>query len=165
MKKCITCKQILPESDFYIHRRRGHKTGLSSNCRTCIKNYNASHYVKIREVPAYRKRVKEYGTQWHLKNREVRNRLAAERDYNLRTRCIQHYGGTCACCNESRYEFLSIDHIAGGGNKHRKGIGNKTWRWLIKNNFPPGFRILCHNCNQSLGYNGYCPHDRERIAL
>lgn len=22
-------------------------------------------------------------------------------------------------------------------------------------------RVLCHNCNMSLGFSGYCPHSRE----
>lgn len=35
---------------------------------------------------------------------------------------IHAYGGACACCGESREPFLAIDHIAGGGNKHRKEI-------------------------------------------
>jgi hypothetical protein len=32
------------------------------------------------------------------------------------------------------------------------------YAYLIRNNFPEGYRVLCHNCNQSLGYFGYCPH-------
>ena len=81
-----------------------------------------------------------------------------------RLRCIEHYGGKCACCGESRYEFLAIDHINGDGNEHRKKIGNGSCivGWLIKNNFPEGFRILCHNCNASFGLYGYCPHQKER---
>ena len=29
---------------------------------------------------------------------------------------------------------------------------------INSNSFPPGFRVLCHNCNQALGAYGYCPH-------
>jgi hypothetical protein len=81
-----------------------------------------------------------------------------------------HYGGNppkCACCGEMRYEFLAIDHIHGGGIRHAKEIGIKTggrrmYHWLIKNNFPDGFRVLCHNCNLSMGFYGYCPHQSNR---
>ena len=60
------------------------------------------------------------------------------------------------------YEFLAIDHINGGGNKHRKELKNdKLPGWLAKNNFPEGFRILCHNCNMALGFYGFCPHQKE----
>ncbi len=75
---------------------------------------------------------------------------------------LQHYGMKCACCGESRYEFLTIDHINGGGRKHNAEIGQgHLYRWLKKNNYPEGFRVLCHNCNQSLGLYGYCPHQKR----
>jgi hypothetical protein len=55
-----------------------------------------------------------------------------------------------------------MDHINGGGSKHAQQIGRgKIYRWLILNDFPEGFRVLCHNCNLSLGYYGYCPHQRQ----
>ncbi len=72
---------------------------------------------------------------------------------------IVAYGGKCACCGEDRPEFLGIDHINGGGNKHRKEEGiHSLSRWLRKNKYPEGFRVLCHNCNISIGSYGYCPH-------
>lgn len=78
---------------------------------------------------------------------------------------MDKYGGVCACCGESRIEFLAIDHINGGGGKHRRetgGGGSNFYRWLRNNNFPEGFRVLCHNCNQAIGHFGHCPHERER---
>ena len=35
--------------------------------------------------------------------------------------------------------------------------------WIVKNNFPKGFQILCHNCNLAKGYskNNKCPHERN----
>jgi hypothetical protein len=87
-----------------------------------------------------------------------------------------HYGGNppkCSCCGEQYYEFLTIDHINGNGLKHRaeisKGKGTQfgKWKinpralycWIIQNNFPEGFRVLCMNCNHSYGHYGYCPHN------
>jgi hypothetical protein len=79
--------------------------------------------------------------------------------------CLKHYGGKCACCGEERREFLSIDHINGGGAKHRKEIHRASlYFWLIKNNFPDAFRILCHNCNQAMGIYGYCPHKKDSFS-
>lgn len=79
----------------------------------------------------------------------------------LRNEVLAKYGGICQCCNETTPEFLCIDHINGGGGKHRKQL-NKTgqgfYQWLKNNNYPPGFRVLCHNCNMALGHYGYCPH-------
>ena len=131
-------------------------------------------------------RVRAYKRAWQAKNREKKNERA--RDYremqsrnaewklkqcentkasNARRKkaCFAHYGNKCACCGESRIEFLSIDHINGGGTKFRqqnKGMaGVRMYGWLIKNDYPDGYRLLCHNCNQSMGYHGYCPHQRE----
>ena len=63
----------------------------------------------------------------------------------------------CACCGETRYRTLAFDHINGGGGKHRKELKNTFMpRWLIKNNFPAGFQILCMNCNFTKGKYGIC---------
>lgn len=89
----------------------------------------------------------------------------------LKIDVLSHYSygvPECFCCGEDRIEFLSVDHIDGGGNKHRKEIGRNGARfylWLRQNNFPPGYRVLCHNCNQSFGLFGYCPHEIERKQL
>ena len=56
----------------------------------------------------------------------------------------------CKGCGESDLAVLTIDHINGGGNQHRKKIGCKTgcsfYRWLKKNGYPEGFQVLCFNC-------------------
>ena len=56
---------------------------------------------------------------------------------------------TCAICKEDRMECLTIDHINGGGRKHRKEIGCESkafYSWLKRNNYPLGYRVLCMNC-------------------
>ena len=81
---------------------------------------------------------------------------------NLKQDALNAYGGKCACCGIDNYEFMAIDHINGGGNKHRRdnktGAGLQFYRWLKKNKYPKAFRVLCHNCNVSYGLYGYCPH-------
>jgi hypothetical protein len=77
----------------------------------------------------------------------------------VRRRVLDHYGGICACCGESAYEFLAFDHINGGGVQHRKQIKSKDlYIWLYSNNYPTGFQVLCHNCNNAKGFYGRCPH-------
>ena len=67
----------------------------------------------------------------------------------------------CNCCGEMTYEFLSIDHIIGGGGKHRRLLrGRNFYLWLVKENFPKGYQVLCHNCNQAKGLYGKCPHQK-----
>jgi hypothetical protein len=89
-----------------------------------------------------------------LKNYEQRRKLEAFRRYG---------GARCACCGEDRVEFLAIDHIHGDGNRHRREckIG-KMYAWLKRNGYPPGFQVLCFNCNQAKSAGGECPHQKER---
>jgi hypothetical protein len=89
------------------------------------------------------------------------------RRYRVEARDAVHaaYGNRCACCGEARREFLAVDHVNGGGNKHRREIGKcaiNLHRLIIKKGFPNTYRLLCHNCNQARGAYGYCPHEREK---
>lgn len=91
------------------------------------------------------------------RTRDIQRRL------QLRAAAITHYGGVCACCGEPQQEFLQLDHPGGGGCQHRRQLqaqGTTLWLWLKKHNYPPGFRVLCANCNAALGFYGYCPHQR-----
>ncbi len=70
---------------------------------------------------------------------------------------IRAYSETSSCdiCKTSFIEFLVIDHIEGGGCRHRRELGNhgshRFYLWLMKNGYPPGYRVLCHNCNLKHG--------------
>ena len=76
-----------------------------------------------------------------------------------RLRCIEAYGGKCRCCGEAENRFLTLDHVNGGGNKDRRAIRSTLWSWLIRNNYPSGFQVLCYNCNCGRALNGgVCPH-------
>ena len=87
------------------------------------------------------------------KARQNRNRLLRK------IKAMLHYGDKCYCCREDRLAFLTVDHIYGDGNKHRKEIGSNIYDWLIKKNYPPGFRIACSNCNSGASINNeVCPH-------
>ncbi len=81
---------------------------------------------------------------------------------------LQYYSNSeipyCICCGETRYYYLSIDHIDGIGMKLREEMGDIV-TWLIDNNFPSGYRVLCHNCNSSLGAYGFCPHHPEGVPI
>ena len=86
--------------------------------------------------------------------------------YRLRHQAIVAYGGyRCRCCGTTEPLFLTIDHIAGGGNRHRRQLNSGTiYRWLRDHGYPAGYQVLCINCNLGRHLNGgECPHrDAER---
>lgn len=86
---------------------------------------------------------------------------------NLRYDVFSHYckgEPRCECCGENIIEFLSIDHINNNGAEERKrlgwrGRGKAFYYWLVKNNYPEGYQVLCCNCNHGKWINkGICPH-------
>lgn len=132
---------------------------------------NADHLKEYHKE--YRAAHPEKTRKWHEnyvatpRGKEVRAKLSKENYTRLRKAVLAAYSGAsprCECCGEHREEFLTIDHINGGGAKQRREgkRGIAFYVWLIKSNFPDGFRVLCMNCNFSLGMRGYCPHQRER---
>lgn len=87
---------------------------------------------------------------------------ATKHRMNRKVKVLSFYSGSkpfCKCCGEKEIKFLSIDHINGGGKKHRKveKIGD-ICEWLVRNKFPDGFQVLCFNCNCAKGFWGECPH-------
>lgn len=139
-KVCTRCETEKPFSEF--HRRGRDNDMLDSWCKACRR----------RNTDAWR---------------AIPEHMAAHR-LRTRTRVINHYGGRCACCGEHRLPFLAIDHVNGGGTAHRRAInrvGAAFYRWLIREHFPEGFRVLCHNCNLAIGFYGRCPHEDERGAV
>ncbi len=69
-----------------------------------------------------------------------------------KNKVIKYYSGnTMKCCNcgFDNINCLEIDHINNNGAEERKKIGSgiQFYRWLIKNNFPKGYQVLCKNCN------------------
>jgi hypothetical protein len=99
---------------------------------------------------------------------------------SYRLKVLQHYSKTlsnsdvpcCNCCGQKNHiDFLALDHIAGKRQMDSeteltkigyssKMIGRELNTWIIKNNFPKGFQVLCSNCNFAKGLkknNNKCP--------
>jgi hypothetical protein len=81
----------------------------------------------------------------------------------IKDKVYEAYGGyVCNCCGESEPSFLSIDHVNNDGAAQRKEIGSggeRIYKWLVKNNFPEGYQVLCMNCQWGRRKNnGICPH-------
>ncbi len=72
-----------------------------------------------------------------------------EEVYYQKVDILTHYGGgKCACvkCGFDDIRALTIDHINGGGNRHRNSLCMPFYQWLVDNDFPLGYRTLCMNC-------------------
>lgn len=108
-----------------------------------------------------RERAMKARKEWRENNKEYIKEKNKERNRNLKIEVMSKYANPlqCWCCQEKTLEFLSIDHINGGGGKHRREIGlGKIYHWLKKNDYPSGFRVLCMNCNHAWGHYSCCPH-------
>lgn len=130
------------------------------------RQYIRESKARKRVDPEWVERRRAYQTQWARDNAGRMSELGKISRDRLRLATLTAYGGKCACCGESRNEFLAIDHVNGGGNEHRRslstnprgGAGQTTYRWLRRAGYPPGFQVLCHNCNMARGFYGHCPH-------
>ena len=86
-----------------------------------------------------------------------------ERKREIKIEVLSHYSkGTpkCSCCNFSRLEGLSIDHIKGRkvSNHSLDFTSYRLYAWLKRNEYPDDFQVLCINCNSAKSDNGICPH-------
>jgi hypothetical protein len=170
VRKKLTIKQIR------TILRVCHKCGLrppregKDSCAVCVEERRkaASDRVKDR---LDRGRCVNCGVRAPEAGKKRCSRCAEEAARTARTRVravvaayrqtvLDHYGSRCACCAESNPLFLTVDHMNNDGAKHRKEVpASKLYPWLIANQFPDGFQLLCYNCNCGKQRNGgVCPH-------
>lgn len=130
------------------------KLGL---CRKCGKRK-----PRAGKVCCYKCERSQAG--WYAAHKETISKYNKRYVDKLRNEVFDAYGGAyCGCCGEAHREFLTVDHAKGDGAAHRRSIGrgaHTLYLWLKRNKYPPGFRILCMNCNFSHGMLGYCPHEK-----
>jgi hypothetical protein len=88
------------------------------------------------------------------------------RTQEVKAETIAAYGGVCVCCGVADLVFLTIDHPEGDGAAHRRELfggkgrgGERFYRWLRRNGWPAGYRVLCWNC-QHATFRGVCPHQQ-----
>jgi hypothetical protein len=156
-------------------------------CDTCRAKYNSTerwrlvnreHHLKQhlehekrrkeRDVEAYLAQNRKHGSLWRQRH-PTQHAMNCRKYWTLlRDQAIQAYGGwMCVCCGETTPEFLTIDHINGRSEEEKrnpklKRSGGKLYVWLRQNNYPPGFQVMCQNCNFGKGHFGSCPHTWDR---
>jgi hypothetical protein len=163
-RPCKTCEDILtyPNRNKYIASLKG-----NGNCYSCSMslrhggmkfkdiNYCSHCEIVLNELTwqacrqtRKNKSTPEYTCKFCIRKRNKKNRqrIKEETFIKLGNGVIK-----CELCDETRLGALSVDHINGGGNAHRKeikgrGTGHSIYMWLKRNNYPDGFRILCGAC-------------------
>lgn len=150
---CCKCGTEKPLSEYY----KKTKSRYSSRCKVCQgvldrQRRDTSEYREYERLRAKRRQAADPEGR-RCKGHEVYKRL--------RVGVLLKYGGRCVCCGEEHLEFLCIDHVCGGGTKHLSELGLGQFLRLLRDTpVSDDYRVLCRNCNQSLGYYGYCPHNR-----
>lgn len=106
--------------------------------------------------------------KWYQDHKEITIERARQAWLRQKDKVINYYGGVCVCCGENYPGFLQLDHIDGGGTKHREQIHAETgsrnlYAWVIRNGYPYGYQVLCANCNMAKGgNNNKCIHQLQR---
>jgi len=96
---------------------------------------------------------RNYHLTYDLLHKKER-RLAVHNYFvTLKLKLLAYYGnGKVACvkCGFDDTRALSIDHINGNGNTHKKenniSSGTDFYRYLKREDFPEGYQTLCMNC-------------------
>ena len=111
--------------------------------------------------------TRAYARKRYLVEKPLRRKWEKRTRQKIKDEVFAHYGGyLCKCCGETIRDFLQIDHIDGGGNKQRKELklsGVRFYNWLKRNSFPPGYQVLCANCNWGRRFIGTCPHNLPHL--
>lgn len=143
------------------------------NNKEVAKGHTKKHRAANREKINTRNRERwannvngawEKNTVWRELTAERRKAQDRARYAVVKAQVFAHYGEVCACCGVDEMSFLTIDHMRGNGNAHRRQINKFTiYSWLIKQGFPKEFQTLCINCNIGrYKCGGICPHEQER---
>lgn len=147
-KICCTCWQ--PNKEFNFNQNQ---------CKDCQKNY-MKEYRRKNKI-----KLNKQTKDWNINNKihvsEYRKNKNIDNKREVLLRYCVDEKLECACCKENIFEFLTINHINGGGVQHRKSLGlygANLYYWLKNNNYPAGYNVLCFNCNCADGFCGQCPH-------
>jgi len=166
-RKCSVCNNIRPINDF--KENRGNFRRLCSKCfkikkkeyRTRSDNKRKEkRRLKWKDDSSYRERNYDAVRKYRSNNKKLLAARNREKRRRIRENVLTKYGGRCVCCGETQFEFLAVDHVNNNGSKERKEIGGscRVYKKLLTLPIQSDYQILCHNCNMSIGFYGYCPH-------
>lgn len=164
MKQCeCGCGTEIPELDQkgrprrYVrnhHPRPNTKLGQIFTCIGCKQSFEQTRTLK----PSRGLCRKCYGKNYynHRPKKDIagyRKKLRKER----RSQVFKKLGSVCKCCGLTDERFLTVDHVYGGGGKHRKRTSDiQILKEVLRE--PEKYQLLCYNCNMAKGVYGQCPH-------
>ena len=162
---CQVCQKEFLKTRFWSKycslkcRRKGADGRWRSKNKRHLKKYYHDYYL----IPKNRAKRIKTGRKHYWNNRDKKLEQAKNLRQRRRKIVIEKYGGFCACCGEKSIEFLAIDHINGGGYKEITSLGSQKYFQRLFKRKPDRskYRVLCHNCNSSKGFYGYCPHENN----
>lgn len=115
------------------------------------QRYHREWYKRNRQGKLQRN--KPITRRWYLKNKVMLKERKQAQQRILKAEVLTYYGEgnlVCVRCGFRDIRALSIDHIDGGGNQHRKkigiGAGLSFYKWLKDAGYPGGYQTLCMNC-------------------
>lgn len=148
----------------------------SKACSACLSMAQKKY---LQASPEARNKAAKRHQKWYLKNQEKMRQKRRERYENQKQKrgglpspeylkakdeVLRYYSSgsmKCGCCGIVGVHFLTIDHINGKRNGDGRS-GYRLYRYLIKNNFPEGYQVLCWNCNGAKRTQIECPHETQR---
>lgn len=158
----------LPEEKKQEYRKRSYEKHREKRLKWQKEHYDSEKakrkykewFKELKKHPQeyeeWKKKQREQMKKYRKEHPEIvkkRSKQQLKKLHKRRLLCLEHYGGKppkCAICGYDDVRALTIDHINGGGTQHRRKIkrwGTSFSGWLVKNNFPEGFQVLCRNCN------------------
>lgn len=131
------------------------KRSYQRNKKTRRKQQNDYHRTQYKNDKKFKETVQKRNHNWVRKNKE---------------KVISNYSNgemKCAVCGIDDFDLLTMDHIYGGGSRFKREYKERTGKnfhlhtFLIKNNFPPGYRVLCWNCQYKERIRLHYNHSRK----
>ena len=147
---------------------------LTAEERKISKSRRKAKNKACKQTPEYKAKQKErqLTPEWKAKRKNTRDDIRLKILQTYSKRLSKSNIPCCNCCGQnSHMDFLAIDHIAGIKQMDSEpelvklGYSSKLeymglLKFIIENNFPKGFQILCTNCNVAKGMkknNNECP--------
>lgn len=155
---CRRCAVPRLLSSFYHQKQDGR---FDYVCKLCFRDARSAKYADPVQAQKRRDASRECYHR-HKDKKKAQYKLA-------RLEMIEAYGGRCVCCDETRPEFLSIDHIFNDGAEERASAAK--WRagriqYVLRDlGWPKDrYQLLCFNCNIAKHIHGECPHVKAKVA-